>query len=114
MGIRIRLVEPSEYGEPIGRLAGIKDFKIPEGEQKEILPSSWDFPEQMLIFCGFSGGRMNELLNQMKKAALRIDLKAMLTPTNQYWNSQELYEELKREHEAMRQFSESQKKGEKE
>ena len=36
-----------------------------------------------------------------KNGAGRVDLKAVLTPTNAGWNSLELYEEIKREHEKM-------------
>jgi len=31
----------------------------------------------------------------------RIDYKAVLTPVNQFWDGEKLYEEIAREHEAM-------------
>ena len=41
-------------------------------------------------------------LTTMNRAGLpRIALKAMLTPTNKSWNSQQLWTELRLEHEAM-------------
>lgn len=128
MGIRVRAVEPEEFGKPLGMLAGVKDFKEPEALDRsesiaagdsvtatyaeggagtaESVPA--DFPELMMVMCGFAGRRVDELLMQMRKGGVpRIDLKAMLTPTNMYWNSREVYEELKREHTEMQKMQES-------
>lgn len=116
MGIRARVVESAEYGKPLGVLAGVKGFEE-EAERSESIAGDgigavqedvpMDFPELMLVMCGFSGRRVDELLMQMRKGGVpRIDLKAMLTPTNMYWNSRQLYEELKREHAEMRRMQE--------
>lgn len=97
MGIRIKNVEKEAYLEPIGSLCGIegieKTDKQYEGE---------GFPEEMLVMKGMSGGRVDTLLTLLRKNKVeKIQLKAILTETNQQWNSLELYEELKKEHEAM-------------
>ena len=56
----------------------------------------------MLVFCNISNGKLDQLLTAMGRAGLpRIALKAMLTPTNRTWTSQQLWTELRREHEAM-------------
>lgn len=133
MGIRIKCVEPEEYGLPIGVLAGVE--KAPEESQKfpaptdsEVLPaeneassaenealpteneafpvdneaSSVEISAPMMVMCGFSGSRVDAFLQQMRRAGVpRIALKAMLTPTNCYWTSRELFRELQKEHEMM-------------
>ena len=112
MGIRIKCVEPEEYGLPIGVLAGLE--KAPEESQKsptptgnEALPaeneaSSVEISAPMMVMCGFSGSRVDAFLQQMRRAGVpRIALKAMLTPTNRYWTSRELFRELQKEHEMM-------------
>lgn len=110
MGIRVKMVEPEEYGVPLGILAGIKDFQPEEGGKTEPEAGEEDFPEQMMVMCGLAGNRVDELLNRMKKGGVpRIALKAMLTPTNQFWNSRELYHELKMEHEAMSKMQQERK-----
>lgn len=56
----------------------------------------------MLVFCGLAQGRLDQILTTMNRTGLpRIALKAMLTPTNKSWNSQQLWTELRLEHEAM-------------
>nr|WP_275061339.1 DUF3783 domain-containing protein [Diplocloster modestus] len=51
---------------------------------------------------GMSGSRIDDLLTLLHKNKIgKIHLKAILTETNQQWNSLELYGELKKEHEVM-------------
>ena len=59
------------------------------------------FTDEMLVLNHFTDSQMNYMLAYLKKEKIRIPLKAALTPTNQYWNSLELYEEIKKEHEQM-------------
>ena len=44
---------------------------------------------------------LDKALFLMRKEKVQIGLKAVLTETNQEWNSLELYEEIKKEHEYM-------------
>ena len=100
MGIRVKCVEPDEYGLPIGVLAGLEKDAVEHSVDNGSVPVEISAP--MMIMCGFSGSRVDELLQQMKRAGVpRIDLKAMLTPTNRYWTSEELFGELQKEHEMM-------------
>lgn len=121
MGLRIKSVMPEEYGQPLGVLAGIKGFQAAGEEESQghtvtgaesreqaqclkqagqAIPSA--IPEPMLVMCGMGGSRVDEFLARMRRAGVpKIALKAMLTPTNVNWTSRELYEELRREHEAM-------------
>ena len=97
MGVRIKNVERSEYRKPIGELAGIrKEEKEAESYEGE------ELPEEMMIMCGFTQSMIQELLIRIRRQRMApVDLKAVLTPTNQNWNSLEIYEEIKKEHRMM-------------
>lgn len=97
MGVRIKNVERSEYSRPIGELAGIrKEEKEAESYEGE------ELPEEMMIMCGFTQSMIQELLIRIRRQRMApVDLKAVLTPTNQNWNSLEIYEEIKKEHQMM-------------
>ena len=61
-----------------------------------------NFPELMLVLCGFSQPMVNAFLSLLRASRLpAVPLKAVLTETNQGWNSLELHEELQKEHEAL-------------
>ena len=91
--VRIRPVEPDQYGLTLENLLS----KSPEKAAVEE-----EFHDPMLVFCGISHEKLDHLLTTMGRAGLpRIALKAMLTPTNRAWTSQQLWTELRREHEAM-------------
>ena len=56
----------------------------------------------MFVLCGFSQPMVNAFLTLLKVTRLpAIALKAVLTETNQGWNSLELHEELQKEREAL-------------
>lgn len=100
MGMRIRVVEKSDYNLPVGFLAGIKDATLenPEAECS-------DFQDEMMVMRGFTSKRLDLFLQNMRKEGIqRIDYKAILTSTNSRWNSWQLYQELKAEHEEMHQI----------
>lgn len=96
MGIKIKTVEKKDYLRTIGTLAGIEG--IPSGEE---MYEGEGFDDEMLVINHLTDEQMNKMLAYFKKEGIRIDLKAALTPTNQFWTSIELHEELVREHEAM-------------
>ena len=90
---RIRQVAPEQYGLTLEELLS---------RSEESRPVEESFLEPMLVFCGLAQGRLDQILTTMNRAGLpRIALKAMLTPTNKSWNSQQLWTELRLEHEAM-------------
>lgn len=111
-GIRVRIVEKEQYGRPVITLidkeaealfAGIgeeSDANIrkerPEGEPA-------DFAEEMLVMCQI-GGQMNALLSYLRREKVIVPLKAVLTPVNQFWSSVELYRELRKEHEQIKEL----------
>jgi hypothetical protein len=74
---------------------------------KDIIPAASDSPEvdfseEILVLRGFSDRRLDTFLKEMRKQGIeRIQLKAILTPTNCRWNSFQLYQEIRKEHETM-------------
>lgn len=91
--VRIWQVAPEQYGLTLEELLS---------RSEESRPVEESFLEPMLVFCGLAQGRLDQILTTMNRAGLpRIALKAMLTPTNKSWNSQQLWTELRLEHEAM-------------
>ena len=87
--LRMRVVEPSRYHIPLGELA---QGKGEPGEEAEPLP------EPMLVFCYMPQALLNQVLEVIRVAKLPpISLKAVLTETNQDWNTHQLYEELLKE-----------------
>ncbi len=69
-------------------------------------PQEWrrNFPTPCLCSCLLTGPQLDRLLGAMKRAKLPpIPLKAVLTPTNRDWTSQQLWQELRREHQAMQE-----------
>ena len=97
MGMRFKVVDPSDYGQPIGLLAGIKEAVL-ENPEAEVQT----FDDEMMIMRGFTSSRLDLFLQNMRKAGIeKIDYKAIVTPTNMRWNSWQLYLEIKQEHEEM-------------
>lgn len=95
LGVRVRPVEKREYLQSLGSFTGLLGTfeSVYDGE---------NFPEPMLVLCGFSQPMVNTFLTLLKASCLPpVPLKAVLTETNQGWNSLELHDELKQEHEAM-------------
>ena len=95
-GLRIRQIPREEYNQPIGALAGIKE--IPRVEE---VYDGDELAEEMMVFRGVYGKRLDLLLAQMRKNKVAVNLKAILTEHNVGWSGLQLYEELKKEHEQM-------------
>ena len=96
LGVKVRLVEKREYLQSLGSFTGaLGTFEsVYDGE---------NFPELMLVLCGCSQPMGNAFLTLLKATRLpAIPLKAVLTETNQGWNSLELHDELLKEHEALK------------
>ena len=99
MGIRIKVVDKSQYMKPIGELAGLKEIT---GQGQDESYEGEGFTDEMLIMCGLTGSRIDQLLDSFRRQKLeRIALKAVLTEHNKTWNSIQLHDELCREHEYM-------------
>ena len=92
--LRMRVVGPDKYHLTLLELA--------EGEGEPAAEFGQPIPEPMLVFCGVDSALLNQVLEVIRVAKLpKIDLKAVLTETNQSWNTTQLYEELLEERKAM-------------
>lgn len=96
LGVRVKAVPPKSFAMPIGGMAGIP-------VQPVVAPvERGGFSEPMLVMCNLDEDRFNRFLQVLRSPDLpRVPLKAVLTPHNVGWNALQLYEELRREHEAM-------------
>lgn len=93
-GIELVLHSGDMAGEQIGFLCGFNGFQ-PAAKQEERIS------EECLVFAGIDGNNLNLLLKALREKNVKIDLKAMVTATNQRWTLAELVTELKKEHEYM-------------
>lgn len=99
-GIRFQPVSPEDWGKPLGALCGLEAA----AEETTAEP----FGEEMLVMALFPAGMAQQFLLALKRAKLPpVPLKAVLTPTNSQWNPAQLYTELCREREALRQGKET-------
>ena len=100
LGIRVRIVEPEQYLQSIGFLAGNKAF----AESPEAYDGA-GFDEPMMVMVGFSERKLDLFLTEMRRKKVPpIALKAIVTTQNQAWNSLQLYRELKEEPEKMKSY----------
>lgn len=95
MGISVELLDESNLGQQLGKLAGSEEYQTAEDQ-----PWEADLPqEEVLIMCGFTKVQFDLLMNMFRHGKLpKIALKAMLTETNQNWPLGKLIGELKAEH----------------
>lgn len=99
MGVRIKNITPEDAGQTVGYLAGYDDYPEIPVDRDNPLP---EIKEEMLVMKNFTNRRIDELLAGLKRAGVpKIELKAVVTDTNCGWTFHELYDELKKEHEAM-------------
>ncbi len=66
-------------------------------------PPTEPFTEELLVMADLHERQLDTVLAELRRKKIRIALKAVLTPTNAAWTPQELYAELCREREAIRQ-----------
>lgn len=93
--VKVKVVPVSSYSEALGVLAGIHGIKK-NGKQD----TGKLLGEEMMVFAGIDGQSMDVFLNDYKRAGIEpVQLKAVLTPYNIFWDSRQLYEELKKERE---------------
>lgn len=91
--IYLKEIKKEEYYQPLGYLAEIKEVSsipdIYDGEELE---------DEMVIFYNIEDNKLNQILKNMRKNKIRIPYKAVITPTNQYWNPLECFAEIQKEH----------------
>ena len=86
----------SDFSQTVGALIGV----FPKSNEICLSP----FKEKMIIMSSFTNAKMEEFLDALREKSIRIEYKAMLTPTNISWRCDELIEELKREREQIRRM----------
>lgn len=113
---RVKVVSPEEMELPVGYLAGNKELLQEEARQEaEIREQVGQAGEagalkpldgEMLVMAGVTSGRLNMVLQAIRKAGIgSVPYKAVVTETNQTWKAKDLLEELKKEHEAMKEMN---------
>ncbi len=101
---KVKAVGPEEMGLPVGYLAGNKEILPQEDEGEAVFDDSRLLDGEMLVMAGITPARMNVVLQAIRKAGIGpVPYKAIVTETNQYWKASDLFEELKKEHEAMKE-----------
>ena len=92
----IKVVEKKNFNQVLGYLAEISGFQVIEGEAEKT------FDDEMLVMSGFTRNDIDELIRSLKKHGVgRVDLKAIVTPTNSLWDCVRLYKAVKADHEEM-------------
>lgn len=104
MKLRIVYADASLYDETLDAIASGKvqstatvatgANEIARTDNLNLSPDSGD---SILIFCDLSEKHLNRMLFELKSRKIQIDLKAVLTPTNQKWTLRQLHAELERE-----------------
>ena len=92
--LRMRPVTPERYHVPL------QDLAVGKGEAED--QPAQAIPEAMLVFCGLGDAFLHQVLEVIRLGKLPpIPMKAVLTATNQTWDTLQLYEELLKEREAI-------------
>ena len=115
MGIKIKNLTPGRCEKKIGFLASMDGFE--DGAAERCAPKDNDLEgntleravvtkvgqqaspkainEELLVLCGFTEKRLDQLLERLKKAGVpRSVMKAVVTETNAHWTVYELYGHL--------------------
>ena len=96
-GITTRIVTTPDFLHPLGYL-----LEVPGFSPNPAFNLGQNFTEEMMIMKDFSEQQLDDFLSFIRSSGLkRIDLKAILTPVNQNWNSLQLYQELTAERNAV-------------
>ena len=95
--IRGREVFPEEQGKSIEELLG---------DTGDMPPASRvaTFQDEMLVLHTLSERQMDRLLRELRSRGASVALKAVTTPVNISWSGRDLYEALKREHDAIQKL----------
>ena len=98
IGCEIREVSAPEYLKTLGYL-----FSLPGFSKNPMFNLGQNFSEEMLVMKDFSSEQIDGFLAFFRAMQLKpVALKAVLTPVTQHWNSIRLFQELQKEHAAMK------------
>lgn len=99
LGFRVRMITKADYHQKLGYLTGDKAFA---DEATDGIYEGDELADAMLLMAGMTSSDIDKLLAAFRKKGVGfIPYKAVLTPTNSQWTPPMLFEEVKKEHEAM-------------
>lgn len=97
LGCNVKNILKKDYAQPIGYLVGAEEI-LPCKEKY----SGTGFTDEMLVMYGFGSEMIDVLIAALKNGGVgKVELKAVVTQSNINWDSVALYNEIKREHNAM-------------
>lgn len=96
MKIPVKMIPEEYFHLTLGELekgkfsAGNADVSVTGNETR--------YPaESLMVMCDVTEKQMNRLLTELRRREIRVDYKAMLTPTNRTWKVGQMYLEMARE-----------------
>ena len=93
--VRIRVVQPQEYAQPLAALCGLEAPSQAEATGEA-------FEDEMLLLAFFPPMLVSQFLRSFRQAGVApISLKAVLTGTNARWDTYTLHQQLTAEHDAL-------------
>lgn len=95
-GAEMVLVRRSDYNQRIGALAGLKALS-----RQAVEYVGGPLGGRMIVFCDLEG-QLESILDALNRASV-TSLKAVLTQYNRDWTPVQLYGELMKENQALRQ-----------
>jgi hypothetical protein len=94
LGIEMIDVARKDYAQKLGVLAGVKGF----AREKTVYGGA-ELPAEMLVFSGMNSDQLDDFLAAYKATGQKpVELKAVVTPGNIFWDADTLFRELMREH----------------
>ena len=105
MEIGIKNLTPGRCEKKIGCLAGLDGFEnedmvldIRQTRAQAPVLDSVGINEELLVLCGFTEERLDQLLGRLKNAGVpKSVMKAIVTESNAHWSVYELYSHLTEE-----------------
>ncbi|MCR5033472.1 MAG: DUF3783 domain-containing protein [Lachnospiraceae bacterium] len=97
--IRTKQVSPAFYHRSVKELVLLKPEELKDPTAAD-LKKSFGYGRvkgTLLLLCDLSDARLDQVLATLRASSLKVDYKAILTPTNQNWNVPKLFAEMERE-----------------
>ncbi|MDE6701870.1 MAG: DUF3783 domain-containing protein [Acetatifactor sp.] len=96
--IQTIIVEPKDFGKPLGQLAKIAGIQGNSATKSPIKTGNSMPPVEMMVFCGLTSEALDTFLAAYRNAGIApIGLKAIITPSNIRWDVYTLCRELMQE-----------------